>query len=194
VAAYDRFLPDADESVAEHVLVAALPAETAAAVRRTELSGDRLLGFLGGLTDLPDRMAGAAVGGARTLGELLGPPLGFVVLADEPGGDLVSGVAARYSPFERHVEQVPPGEFPGFAEPGYVKALVAFSTEPQADGRTLLTAAVRVRATDDDTRSALRASWFLVAPALGLLLRRLLGLVGDEAEGSAQPPVDGSAA
>ena len=186
----DRFLAEPDESVAEHVLVAAALDETAAALRRAPVSGDRLLGALGALTDLDERIAGSAVR-PKTLGELLGPALGFVVLADEPGGALVSGLALRYSAFERHVERLEAEAFADFAEPGYVKVLVAFSPNGQAGGATLLSGEVRLRATDEDTRSTLRTTWFAVGPGLRLLVRRLLDLAKAEAEGSGPQPGEG---
>jgi hypothetical protein len=179
----DTFLPEPDESVAEHVLATAGAAETAAALRHAQVSGDRVLGTLGALTDLDERLGGSAVQ-PKSLGELLGPSLGFAVLADEPGGALVSGLALRYSPFERHVERLEADAFAGFAEPGYVKVVVAFSLSPQAGGDTLLSGEVRVRATDDDTRSTLRTTWFAVGPGLRLLVRRLLDVAKAEAEGS----------
>jgi hypothetical protein len=183
----DRFLAEPDDSVAEHVLVAASPDETAAALRRAHVSGDRVLGTLGALTDLDERIAGSAVR-PKTLGELLGPAVGFTVLADGPDGALVSGLALRYSAFERHVERLEADAFEGFDEPGYVKVLVAFSPTSQAGGATLLTGEVRVSATDDDTRSTLRTTWFAVGPGLRLLARRLLDLAKAEAEGSGPQP------
>jgi hypothetical protein len=186
----DRFLPESDESVAQHVLVAAAPDETAEALRRAPVSGDRLLGTLGALTDLDERIAGSAVR-PKTLGELLGPALGFAVLADEPGGALVSGLALRYSAFERHVERLEADAFAGFSEPGFVKVVAGFSPTAQAGGATLLTGEVRVRATDDDARSTLRTTWFAVGPGLRLLVRRLLDLAKSESEGSGPQPGEG---
>jgi hypothetical protein len=181
VAAGDRFLPGADLSVAELVLVEAGPQEAYAAVGEAEVSGDRLLGLLGGLTDLDRRFAGDPVP-PRKLGELLGPDLGFVQLADEPGSLWAVGLAARYSPFDRGVAQLDPGGFAAFDEPGYVKAVVELSLQPQTSGQTLVVCDMRIRATDDETRSTLQATQFMVAPALGLLCRRLLELVKQRAE------------
>src|SRR5204862_35878 len=82
-ASADRFLPDADLAAAELVLVAADPDVTYAAIDAADVSGDRLLGVLGGLTDLDKRLAGSAVR-PKKLGELLGSELGFVPLANEP--------------------------------------------------------------------------------------------------------------
>jgi hypothetical protein len=181
VAAADRFLSGADLSVTELALVEASPERAYAAIGEADVSGDRVLGLLGGLTDL-DRRFGGDEPQPRKLGELLGPELGFVELAAEPPRLRAVGLAARYSPFDRGVERLEPGGFEPFDAPGHVKAVVAFSLDPQADGQTLVTCDVRVRATDDDTRSALRTTEFMVAPGLRLVCRRLLELVKQRAE------------
>jgi hypothetical protein len=180
VAALDSFLPDPDEYVAEHTVVDADLADAYAAIGRANASGNRLLGLLGGFADLVERMAGSSVR-PRTLDELLGPELGFVPLAAEPGVARVVGLVLRYSAFDRGVERLPPERFTPFDEPGHLKAVITFSLHPQEGGRTLLTCEVRVRATDDDTRSALHASWFVVGTGLRLLVRRLLELIRVEA-------------
>ncbi len=181
MADLDGFLPDPDEAVAEHTVVDADPSQTYAAIGRADVSGDRVLALLGGLTDLADRLAGAAVK-PRTIDELLGPELGFVPLADEAGAARVVGLALRYGAFDRGVERLAPGQFAAFDEPGHVRAIVAFSLHAEDGGRTLLTCEVRVRATDEDTRSTLGTTWFAVGAALRLLARRLLELVKAEAE------------
>ena len=181
MAAGDRLLPGADLSVTELALVGAGPGETYAAVTDADVSGDRLLGLLGALTDLDRRFAGDRVP-PRKLGELLGPELGFVQLAAEPGTLRAVGLAARYSPFDRGLEQLDPEEFTAFDKAGHLKTVIDFSLHPQDGGQTLLSVDVRIRATDDETRSTLQASEFMVAPALRLLCRRLLELVKQRAE------------
>lgn len=165
--------------------MAASPAATYAAIGNADVSGDRLLGLLGGLTDLDRRLAGSKVQ-PRKLGELLGPDLGFATLADEPGKLFAVGLAGRYSPFDRAVVPVEPGGFAAFDEPGHVTAVLGFSLHAQDDGQTLLTCDARVRATDDDTRSTLQATSFLVLPAARRLVRRLLELVKQQAESGPQ--------
>jgi hypothetical protein len=186
VAAGDRFLPSADLSVTELVLVAAGEGATYAAIGAADVSSDRLLGVMGALTDLHQRLGEAEVQ-PRKLGALLGPELGFVTLAEEPDRLRVVGLAARYSPLDRRVERLEPERFASFAEPGYVKAVIGFSLHAQGADRTLLTCDARARATDEDTRSALTATSFAVVPALRLLCRRLLELVKQQAESGVQP-------
>lgn len=185
MAAADRFLPDADLAVTELALVVADTAATYAAIGNADVSGDRLLGVMGGLTDLDRRLAGSRVR-PKKLGELLGPELGFVTLADEPGKLFAVGLAGRYSPFDRAVVRLDPDGFASFDAAGHVKAVVGFSLHPQDDGQTLLTCDARVRATDDDTRSTLQTTSFLVMPAARRLARRLLELVKQQAESGAE--------
>jgi hypothetical protein len=183
---------DADQSISEHTLVSAGPERTYAAIGAADVSGDRLLGALGGLTTLAERLAGDAVR-PKTLGELLGPELGFVTLADEPGSKREVGLVARYSAFERGVEHVDPGAFDAYAEPGHVKVTIAFTLDGQGD-RTFLTCGVRLRATDDDTRSTLSSTWFFAGPALRMLVRRLLELIRNAAESGPERTESGDGA
>jgi hypothetical protein len=176
---------DADESISEHTLVSADAMRTYAALTSADVSGDRLLGALGGLTDLADRLGGESVR-PRTLGELLGPEVGFVTLADKPGSGRTVGLVVRYSAFERGVERVAPEAFESFAEPGRVKFVIAFTLDAQGGDRTFLTCEVRIRATDDDTRSTLRSTWFFAGRAARMLVRRLLELVRSAAESGAE--------
>jgi len=172
---------DAHESISEHTLVSADATRTYAALTAADVSGDRLLGALGGLTDLADRLGGESVR-PRTLGELLGPEFGLVTLADEPGATRAVGLVARYSAFDRGVERIDPAAFDAFSEPGRVKVAIVFTLDGQGGDRTFLTCDVRVRATDDDTRATLRSTWFFAGPALRALVRRLLDLVRNAAE------------
>jgi hypothetical protein len=179
VADLDNFLPEADETVAEHVVVAADATRTYAAIGSADVSGDRVLG-LGGL---PARIAGLEPA-PRTLDAVLAADIGPLELDAEPGVRRVIGVAGRYSAFERHVERLKPGGFVAFEEPGCLKAVVIFSLQPQADGRTLLGCEVRLRATDEDTRSTLRTMWFAAGAGLRLLVRRALDRIKATAESS----------
>jgi hypothetical protein len=179
----ERVLPAPDQSVSEHTLVSASAERTFAALDDADVSGDRLLGVLGGLTDLADRLEGSDVR-PRRLNELLSPALGFVPLADDPGSGRIRGLVARYNAFERGVERIEPQQFATFAEPGFVKVAIAFTLLPQGGDRTVLGCEIDLAATDDDTRSTLQSTWFLAGPALRLLARRLLELVRSCAEGA----------
>jgi hypothetical protein len=175
----DGFLPQADETASADVLVAAAPARAYAAIGATDVTTIRLWGVLGGLDDARRRF-GADPSAPRTLDRLLAA--GAVELAAEPGARRVIGIAGRYH-FDRQVVKLRPDEFAAFHEPGSLKAVVEFTLAPEGYG-TRLRCDLRVRATDDDTRSTLGATWIVAGPALRLLLPRFLDAVRDQAEGS----------
>lgn len=177
MAESDRFLPVADESVAEHVIVAADPARTYEAIGRADVAADRVLG----LGALPARVAGQEPG-SRTLDDLLATGVGPVELESVPGVRRVIALAGRYGFADRGIERLEPGQFAAFEEPGSLKAVAIFALEPQPDGRTLLGCEVRIRATDEDTRSTLQTMWFAAGPGLRMLVRRLLERVRTTAE------------
>lgn len=179
----DRFLPQADEAVSEHVVVATEPARVYAAIGRTQLAPGRLVDMLSG-----------SEAGPATLDALLAAGVGPVELASEPGVRRVIGVAGRYNVLERRLAHLGPGEFEGFDEPRSLKAVVELTLTPQGGGGTLLGCDVRIRATDDDMRSTLHTIWFAVGSGLRLGVRRFLGAVKAEAERSgAQSAEDGDA-
>jgi uncharacterized protein YndB with AHSA1/START domain len=191
VAATDRFLPQADETVTEHLVVAADSARTYAAIGRADISSDRFVGLVGGLDDARVRLAGESPA-PRTLDRLLAADVGPVELSAEPGVRRVIGVAGHYNAAERGVAHLRAEDFDTFDAPGSLKAVVEFTLTPQDGGRTLLGCEVRVRATDEDMRSTLGMTWFAVRVGLGLAVRRLLAAIRAEAEGGsgAKPAQD----
>jgi hypothetical protein len=183
VAATDRYLPQADETLAEHVVVAADATRTYAAIGGTDISSDRFVGLVSGLDDARHRLEGEPPA-SRTLDRLLAADVGPIELAAQPGIRRVIGIAGRYGAVERGVAKLRPDGFDAFDEPGSLKAVVEFTLSPHGDGRTLLGCELRVRATDDDMRSTLGMSWFAVRIGVRLAMRRLLEAIRVEAEGS----------
>ncbi len=177
----DAFLPQADETASADVLVPADPARTYAAIGSTDITKVRLWGVLGGLDDARKRF-GAYPSGPRTLDALLAADVGPVELAAEPGVRRVIGIAGRYH-FDRHVVKVSAAGFAAFEEPGSVKAVAELTLAPEGYG-TRLRCDLRVRATDDDTRSTLSAAWIVAGLALRFVLPRFLDAVRAHAEGS----------
>ena len=71
--------------------------------------------------------------------------------------------------------------FHGFAEPGYAKAVWNYTVEVGRGGLELATE-TRVACTDPSVRPAFRRYWRVVGPFSGLIRRRTLTLIKDEAE------------
>jgi hypothetical protein len=189
--AIDRFLPEFDRTAIEQVVVAADAARTHAAIGTADLGGDLALDVVGSLRSLPERLAHWRLGieepprEKRTFDGLFGGDAAWIDLADEPGEHRVVGLVARVSFDERRLENIGPAEFRAFRAPGFVKIAVSLTTRPGGDGATVLACEVRARATDAETRSTLDRLWALAGGALRLLIRRALGAIRDEAEGSA---------
>lgn len=183
MAATDHHLPRADETLSEHVVVAADATRTYDAIGRTDISSDRFVGLVSGLDNARLRLTGDEPA-PKTLDRLLAANAGPVELAAEPGVRRVIGIAGHYSAVERRMAKLRADEFDAFDEPGSLKAVVEFTLTPQGNGRTLLGCELRVRATDDDLRSTLGMSWFALRIGVGLAMRRLLDAIRVEAEGS----------
>jgi hypothetical protein len=181
VAAAEPFLPGADETLSEHVVVTADPARTYEAIGGTDISSDRVVAMLSGLDDARLRLAGRPRA-SRTLDRLLAMDAGPVELSREPGVRRAVGVIGRYHLFERSLVHVSAAAFEAFDEPGYLKGAAVFTLTPQADGRTLLGCELRVLATDEDMRSTLASTWFVVGAGLRFAVRRLLDAIRAEAE------------
>ena len=111
---------------------------------------------------------------------------GFVVLAEEPGRELVLGtLVAR--PRGAHVS-IPddPAEtgrlFAALSAPGYAKAAMNFRIEPRPDGTCRLTTETRIFATDRDTARRFAVYWRLVHPGSALIRAMWLRAIAERAE------------
>jgi hypothetical protein len=100
--------------------------------------------------------------------------IGWGVLAEIPGREIVFGAVTR--PWEPHpvFRAIPPAEFAAFDEPGYVK--IAWTLRADATGeRTAMARTVtRAATTDARARRHFRRYWSAVMP--GVVLIRLLML------------------
>jgi hypothetical protein len=119
------------------------------------------------------------------LGQMLDS--GFVLLAREPGLELVAGVvAAPWKVGAPPVEVSDGGGFGAFDEPGYMKGAMNFSVEP-LDGGTLLRTETRVLTTDPASRRAFGRYWRIIRPGSALIRRSWLRAAKRRAEGELSP-------
>ena len=102
----DRFLPRSDFVVAHAGVFRTPPEECYRTARDLDLLGDPVIRVLLGLRSLPQRLAdrlggtrdaAAEAPPARTfrLDDMLGPPIGWVLLGEEPGVEIVLGQIGR---------------------------------------------------------------------------------------------------
>lgn len=173
VALIDRFLPLWDVGEHHRMAVDAEPGRAYRAVREADLARSGVIRVLFALRGLPGR-------GPVRLENLTG--VGFTVLGEEPGTELVLGIVGRFWRLRGGLVRVPATEFVAFSEPGYAKAAWDFRVRPLPDGRSTVSTETRVRATDPAARRAFRRYWVVVGPGSALVRRRALAVIRAEAE------------
>lgn len=111
--------------------------------------------------------------------------LGWGVLAEMPGRQVVLGAVTR--PWEPDVtfRAVPPAAFAGFTEPGYVKIAWTLRANPVDAGQSLFRTETRAVATDTSARSKFRRYWSFVSPGIILIRWLMLWPVKQDAESRA---------
>jgi hypothetical protein len=119
------------------------------------------------------RLRGLRAAAARPLFEQL--PRAFVVLAEEPGRELVVGGIGQ--PWKLLGGRAPRADFARFDEPGFAKMAMNF----RLDGSTLWTE-TRVWLTDAPSRRRFLAYWLAVRPGSGLIRRSWLRAIKRRAE------------
>lgn len=100
---------------------------------------------------------------------------GFLLLADEPGRELVLG-AVVWSPIDAPDPRTP-GEFQALHGERFVIATINFHIENTGRDAFQLTTETRVHATDSATRRQFAAYWRLIYPGSAMLRRGLLAPV-----------------
>jgi len=177
----DRFMQEYEVVERHHIRVGA-PASTTLAVA-SDLN----------LFDLP-LVRGIVKGRALILGatpvDRPGPrgmlaevqSLGWVVLAEAPGREIVVGAVTR--PWEANVtfRSIPPGDFAAFAEPDYVKIAWTLRADALGANESVFRTETRAIATDAAARAKFRRYWSFLSPGIALIRLMSLRPVKSEAE------------
>jgi hypothetical protein len=108
--------------------------------------------------------------------------LGWGVLAEEPGREVVIGAVTR--PWEANpvFRALPPDEFGAFNEQGFVKIAWTLRADPVDSGSSILRIETRAVATDPVARKRFRRYWTFVSPGVALIRWLSLPLVKRDAE------------
>lgn len=168
----DRFIATYDV-VERHQIRVAAPAEiTMAAAREQDLLRIPLIRAIFRAREFA---MGATPGGPQPRGLLAATQaLGWGVLAEVPGREIVVGAITR--PWEANVtfEALPPEEFAAFAQPGFVKIVWTLRADP-IDGQTsIFRTETRAVATGAEARDRFRAYWAFASPGIALIRRMSL--------------------
>jgi len=107
---------------------------------------------------------------------------GFVLLGEEPGREVLLGVAGQFWKPDGGIKRLSANDFAFFDTPGYAKAGWGFHYQELAPGRTMVTTETRVICYGEDARRRFRRYWFLVRPFSGLIRLEALRLLARAAE------------
>jgi hypothetical protein len=115
--------------------------------------------------------------------------LGWRVLGEEPGRELVLGAVTQPWLANVHFRGLSPEEFASFHEPGYAKIAWSIVAEPLGPRDSIFRTETRVATTDADSRARFRRYWSVVSPGILLIRRETVKLVRREAERRARTAV-----
>jgi hypothetical protein len=122
-------------------------------------------------------------GGSHGPESLLNPPDGeplvrvatrtsFLTLAEVPGREFVMGAVVMAPEGVRLAAGQTPESFKSLTRPGFAKAVMNFSIEPQGPGSCLLRTETRVHATDPVSRDVFARYWRVITPG-SLIIRHM---------------------
>ena len=178
----DRFMPDC-EARERHAVPVHAPVEiTYAVARELDILRSRLVrGVFRGRELLMGAEHTDDTGSPAPLVDRV-VALGWRILAEEPGREIVLGAVTRPWEANPQFESVPPGEFEAFNAPGYVKIAWNLVVEPVGTDQSVFRTETRVLATDPVSRRRFRRYWAMVSAGIVLIRRESLRLVRAEAE------------
>jgi len=109
---------------------------------------------------------------------------GFGRLAEEPGREIVLGVAGRFWRPTGNILPFSQDNFHGPVPPGLARAVWNFTVEEVSAGRTCLSTETRVVCGDRGSRWKFHVYWLLVRPFSGLIRILMLRTVRRASEGA----------
>ena len=108
---------------------------------------------------------------------------GFLVLAEDPGQEIVIGTAVVTPPGWRRNHRLTPEGFRALHAPGFALAAMNFRLEDAGPGACQVTTDTRVYATDARSRRLFARYWRLIYPGSALIRRTWLRAIRLRAEG-----------
>ena len=184
----DEYLPSGEATEVQEVHVKAATDVTWAAIRETDLR-DPMIDALFTIRELPDRLARRWRGEAPrsdpqtvTFKDLETSEMGWVLLAEEQGVELLVGAVGRFWRRDYGWLPVAPEQFTTFDDPGFAKLAVSFQVRAEGPGRSVLRYEARTATTDDAAREKFSRYWRIIHPGVTIVMRRALKRIQEEAE------------
>lgn len=177
----DRFLPTY-EVLERHQTSVAAPVETTyAAAREMDLMDSAAVRAIFRGREL---LMGAAPTAGRKPQPLIDDvlALGWGVLAQDPGREIVLGAVTQPWEAEVRFRSLAPDEFAAFDTPGFAKIAWTIRAESLGPATSRFYTETRVATTDPEARRRFRRYWTMVSPGVRLIRRESLRLVRSNAE------------
>jgi len=174
--------------VAEHheLLVPIPPARAYAAIWEADLAGSLIVKALLALRTVPALLSAPTSfrfpASPVTLREILRH--GFHLLAEEPGREVVLGVAGRFWQLTGNVAPTDPADFRKPLPPGMARAAWNFVVSERGRDSSLLATETRVFCADDASLRSFRRYRLVVGPLSGLIRSRMLRSIRAVAQGA----------
>jgi hypothetical protein len=178
----DRFIPTYEIAERHEIRVEAPAAVTYAAACALDLQRSGLVRaiFKGRELLLRSKPGSVERPSALRLRELVG--LGWGVLAEEPGREIVMGAVTQPWRADVTFQSLPPEDFAAFDPPGYAKIVWTLVAEPLGPEESIFRTETRAVTTDSDSRRRFRRYWSIFSPGILLIRSRALALVKVDAE------------
>jgi hypothetical protein len=183
----DRFMPEYEVAERHHIDVAAPAAITLAAAVDADLQSSLVVRAIFGARELLLRSRSEPEDRPRGLVAET-TALGWVVLAEIPGHEIVLGAVTQPWLGDVVFRGVPPDQYRAFREPGYVKIVWTLRADDRSPGESIFRSETRVMTTDADARAKFRWYWARFSPGIVLIRWMLLPGIKAEAERRAAAP------
>ena len=119
---------------------------------------------------------------AVVCGLVLAPALGWGVLGEVPGRQIVLGAVTQ--PWQSNVvfRALPPNSYASWDSAGFVKIVVTLAADSLGPNESVFRTETRAVATDAASRAKFRRYWSVFSPGILLIRTQALSLVRREAE------------
>lgn len=182
----ESFAPNPDAVETHRIEIAAAPEAVYQALWTTDLGGSPAVKGLLALRSLPELVLyperRQRLNRKITLQTVI--QAGFGRLAEEPGREIVLGVAGRFWRPSGNILPFNQEDFVGPVPPGLARAVWNFTVQEGDAGGTILSTETRVVCGDTVSRVKFRAYWFVVRPFSGLIRLIMLRAVRRACEGA----------
>lgn len=184
----EKYAPTADASELHQIVIEADAPTVYQSLWSADLAGSAIIKTLMGLRTLPAllvhptslRQKQSSWRRSITMQSLIDS--GFAKLAEDPGRELVLGIAGRFWRPTGNVSPFNETNFKGPVPVGLARAVWNFHLRQSGPGRTILSTETRVVCGDAASRAKFRVYWLLVRPFSGLIRRLMLNSVKRQCE------------